>query len=389
MARPSNFAGTVTFTRKHLAGITLLGSRDTRKELSLDEMMDELEKDEIRGTRKEILLSKIRERAPGARLGAVAPQAAAKRYIVDPETGKVDVDEEGGEYTYKDALLISASIKGKGGHYDEFIKLIHAIKEAGGNDPPKPEMRPKEYYVEQNTGVIVKDAENGDLTLSEARTISQSLKKADPGDPPTSYSVDAEGELHEVKPGAPLVVKKIVREPSKTYVLNAEGEPVEQEAGKPIVIKVQSTPSPNTSFAPFPAMSADGQPIKDSGGRQVYVDVEPQMKWMGFQSDQRRAEERHGALMGLFKTVRENFSDGISSVKLAAEEIRRARSSAQGSPAQGPPAPAPPAQAPEVQEQRNFSCGNCHTVFAAPADWAGQDLKCPGCERVYTKGELA
>ena len=37
-----------------------------------------------------------------------------------------------------------------------------------------------------------------------------------------------------------------------------------------------------------------------------------------------------------------------------------------------------------------YECDDCHTRFAAPPGWAGQNIKCPGprCGREYTKEEL-
>ena len=96
-------------TTKPVAGFSLY--RDVeKKELSIDEMLLELEKSEIRDARREELLAKLRERVAGTK--KEEKPVNPKRYLVDPETGRVDVDEEEGELTYKDALLVSAETKG-------------------------------------------------------------------------------------------------------------------------------------------------------------------------------------------------------------------------------------------------------------------------------------
>ncbi|MBA7712560.1 hypothetical protein ES703_121539 [subsurface metagenome] len=123
---------------------------------------------------------------------------------------------------------------------------------------------------------------------------------------------------------------------------------------------------------PFPVIGSDGKPVYDEEGKPVYANLEPMLKWLGFQGDQRRADERHNALMGLAKTVRENISDGIAAIKLAAEEAKGGA---------GAKTPATP---------QEFKCGECGTTFSAPAGWAGQPLKCPNpkCPKTYSKEEL-
>jgi hypothetical protein len=102
-----------------------------------------------------------------------------KRYLVNPETGEIDIDEVEGEYTYKDALVRSASIKGNKGHFDDAISLIK-LTSGIGEEKKAPEEPPKkkEFYVDEETGMIVHDPEHGELTLSEARALSASRQRA-------------------------------------------------------------------------------------------------------------------------------------------------------------------------------------------------------------------
>ncbi len=190
MVRDAKYRGTFGLSPQPVAGVTLYQDRRVA-EPSIEEMLDELEKNEIRGARKELLLGKIRERIDTAtKQVTTTTPPNPKRYIVDPETGRIGVDEEEGEYTYKDAVLVSVSIKGKGGQYDDAINLINLVKTLAQEDQAKTTEKPKEYYVESETGIIVHDPDNGEYTLSEARTISQSLQKGTrTGDklPPGSY----------------------------------------------------------------------------------------------------------------------------------------------------------------------------------------------------------
>lgn len=375
MAKDPKFIGTITYSLTPVAGVTV--HRDRTPELSLEEMMEDLGKEDLRGAKIELLLSKIRERIDAAKKGEVAGGPSAqpnpKRYLVDPGTGRIDVDEAEGEYTYKDALLVSASIKGKDGGYEGFLNLVKTIKELEKGSEVKTTEKPKEYLVDPETGIIEHDRDNGELTLSEARAISQSLQKGAGQGPPIATFINEEGHVEEVKPGYPVVIRKETQQPGKTYFVNAAGDLVEQEAGKPIIIKVEPAPGGNLpQFTPFPAMDREGKPVTDKEGRQLYVDIEPQMKWTNFQNEQRRADERHGALMGIAKEVRENLGSGIEALKRAA-----ARAKGTG----GKPE--------EPKQQQSFECGQCHTSFSPPPEWDGkQNVRCPNCQREYTKEDL-
>ena len=378
MAREPKFGGTIFYSKEPIAGITLY--QGSRPEQSLEEMFTELEKADLREARKLELLNRLKARALKAekeRLDAqkaLAPSdegkiSSSKRYLVDPETGKIDVVDEDGEYTYKDALLVSASIKGRAGHYDDALKLIEAFKALVNVGSPKAEERKKEFYVEPETGVIVKDPENGEYTLAEARTISQSMRKA-ANLPPANYYVDPDGNVHQLQPGQPVVVKQRT-EPSaqKIFLIDQKGNLQESEAGKPIVVRVESTPSSNIPpMYPFPAMGADNKPILGSDGKPVYVDIEPMLKWLGFQSEQKRADERHNALMGLTQTIKENLPIGMEAFSRAASEVK--------------------GKTPESTTQQ-YECGSCHTKFTLPRE-PGEDEKviCPKCGQEWTGKEV-
>lgn len=132
----------------------------------------------------------------------------------------------------------------------------------------------------------------------------------------------------------------------------------------------ESSGNPSTGLTGLPVS------IKGPDGQPIVMDLGQVIDWRRFQGEERRADERHGALVGLAKTVRENIPDGVAALKSAAADIKGV----------------PGAKEPAAKEEQSqvFSCGDCGTQFSAPAEWAGQPLKCPNpeCGREYSKEEL-
>jgi hypothetical protein len=128
---------------------------------------------------------------------------------------------------------------------------------------------------------------------------------------------------------------------------------------------------------PFPVIGSDGKPVVDQNGQPVYANIEPMMKWLGFQGEQRRANERHGALMDLVQTVRENVPDGIQALRAAAEETR-AKGKTEGTKQEAAAAP------------QAYECGQCKTQFTLPTTEGWTNLKCPNpaCGKVWTREEV-
>jgi len=101
-----------------------------------------------------------------------------KKYDVNLETGVITVTEPGeGEHTYRDALIVSSSIKGKRGEYEGAIDLIKAAQALGEGKKDEGGPRPKKEWDVEDDGEIIHDPENGELTLSEARAVSASRRK--------------------------------------------------------------------------------------------------------------------------------------------------------------------------------------------------------------------
>lgn len=303
-------------------------------------------------------------------------------YILSGSDNPLYVGEGLGDLDYDDAVKLStlraaALVKGAigaggagqaatpGSMADEVVKIFNAFKETMGPQTTKG----KSYVVKPgDEGYTVEEIE-------EDKPIVVSPPRAGDTNPSPSFLITSDGEIQEVPAGRPVVIKQppqgVPASPAKTLIIRQTPEGLKEEyveAGKPIII---SNPAP-TSAPPmmlYPALDTTGQPVYDGDGKPVYANLEPMMKWMGFQSQQKRDEERHSALMGLVATVRENVGDGISALKVAADQ-------AKGGIGSKPPTP-----------QQQFRC-ECGTEFSPPPEWAGQSIKCPGCGHEYAKEEL-
>lgn len=281
MARQAKFKGTIGYTSQPVGGVMVYQQK--KGEPTIDEMLEELDRSDIRAARKQELLARIGERI--ATLSGKKEEKSLsnnpKRYMVDPETGRIEVVEDG-EYTYKDALTVSASIKGKAGDYQGAINLIRAARELAADSIKPAEERKKEFYVDDQ-GVIRHDPENGELTLSEARATSQSIQRNASG-PPPSYYVDQEGNVHQASPGEPVVVKQKETQPSKNYLVDQSGNLREIQPGQPVVVKVerQTETPPSTPIQ-----------LRDRDGNPMTMDINSLISWKKFESEENRADEDH------------------------------------------------------------------------------------------------
>ena len=302
-------------------------------------------------------------------------------YILGPNDTPLYVGEGVGDLDYDDAVRLStvraaalargATVPGGqpatvGTMADEMTKVFNAVTAFLG-----PQSKGKSYLVKPGEeGYVVEEVAEGKPTV---------IATPGPGNinPSPSFLIDGEGNVTEVPPGRPIVIKQAtpttLSPPGKTYLVRqtAEGFVTEEyEAGKPIIINAPAPGSNLPPMLPFPVIGSDGQPVYDKDGKPVYANIEPMMKWMGFQSEQRREDERHQMLMGLGQTVRENIPDGIQAILKTASEVK------------GGTGAKTPTASPQLYE-----CADCHTRFAVP-DVPFEKVACPGCHREYTKEEL-
>jgi hypothetical protein len=269
-----------------------------------------------------------------------------------------------GEFTFRQALQVVAAKRGSvpklesdGGLTGALSAFAEALKSASPSQP---------------------------LTVQDIITIINNLKEKEGNPKGASVPgyVDEDGEWHELKPGQPVILKRSVPASSggsSVLVVKQTPEGIvteEHKPGEPIIIST-SPPAASANpmmppMMPFPVIGGDGKPVVDQDGRPVYANIQPMLEWLKFQGEQRRADQRHEALMGLAQTVRENLGDGIQALKIAAQEIQKKTGTAQGA------APTPQA----------YECGACKTKFVIPQGIEVEQVKCPGCGKIYSKQEL-
>ena len=176
------FENVISTTTKPVAGFSLYQDLEGNKESPAEKIYDKMETTQAQALRKKQMDNLIKGDTAE---GQEASQRNPKRYLVDPGTGVISIDEEEGDLSYRDAVLTSASIIGNlraqsgdssDGAVQLFKEAISAIKENRVSTLQDTEKK-KEFYVDDDSGIIVQDPENGDLTLSEARAIAQSRKR--------------------------------------------------------------------------------------------------------------------------------------------------------------------------------------------------------------------
>ncbi|GAH63488.1 unnamed protein product, partial [marine sediment metagenome] len=248
-----------------------------------------------------VLAGEKKEVAAGVGAGQKAEEG--RSYVLDEIDKPIYVGEGLGDLTYKDAVDLAKVRSGRMARpvsgaqsagptsAEEIIKIVNAVREWSGGQEGQ-----KSYVVTPGEkGAVVQEVEPGKPLVVPSPTASH----------PVTYVVDG-GEVRELKPGEPLVIKKEVAAPpvQKTFVVRQTSEGMvaeEHDLSKPIIINPSS--SPTLPGFPFPVMDSDGKPVLGSDGQPVYANIEPMLKYMGFQGEQRRADERHVALMGLAQTV--------------------------------------------------------------------------------------
>jgi len=281
-----------------------------------------------------------------------------------------------GDYTLKDAkdLLQIRAIRsrfvgtpGGGGGQAWNIKdlsdLIDKINEKRGDGAAA-----KVYaFEETEQGTVLKE-----VTPGTPLNLNRSGGKKDQ----PMLIIDADGVVQEMKPGLHVGAKPASGNPPPqkiTLVRQTDKGMVKEEypAGEVIILNNPALAGGGQSMLPFPVFDSEGKPVLDSSGRPVYANLEPTLRWLSFQGEQKRADERQSMLGGLVKTVRENIPDAIAAIKAAADEARK-ETKGTGALAGQP---------------QGYKCGNCGTIFAIPnVDF--EKVICPTCKREYTKAEV-
>ena len=280
-----------------------------------------------------------------AEKGAAVIKPGGREYIIDDDV-PVFVGPGLGDYSLQDAkdILAIRALKSR------FSGVGQAgAGQSGGGQPPGVAEKVSEVLTALGP-YINKGSDQG--MLRELITAQMELQKQ-------------EILTHIPQPGQPSQPKSFIEQIAEVVTalgsLKEVGPMLRSILGVP-----ESSGNPGAAALPVQLTGTDGKPI--------IMDLSQFISLEKFRGDERRADERHQALVGLSQTVRENLGDGISALKAAAEEAK----GSSGSKAQEP------------QKQQVFRCGDCQTEFSPPPSWAGENLKCPNpvCGREYTKEEL-
>ncbi|MBA7716281.1 hypothetical protein ES703_125350 [subsurface metagenome] len=255
----------------------------------------------------------------------VSARDRGRDYIIIDDL-PVNVGPGLGDYNIKDAkdIIGIRAIRsrvagaGSGGGQQwgpqDLISILDKINEKRGDGAAA-----KAYVVQYTEqGAVVKEVQPGEPFVVSPPVGDKS---------PKTILVNPDGSTQEIQPGHPIVIKQQDNPPvaQKTVVVRQTDKGLvteEYEAGKPIILSSGAPGGGGGIGLPFPVFGNEGKPILDSEGRPVYANLEPTLKWLGFQAEQRRADQRHDSLMGLVQTVKDNVGDGIAALKAAAEEAK-------------------------------------------------------------------
>ncbi len=279
-----------------------------------------------------------------------------KRYDVDPMTGIISVNEEDGEYTYKDAVLVSTSIRGP--NHDSSRDLV------------KIDVRPKEFAVDED-GEISHDPENGELTLYQARALAESRRRPlVPDEVITPERVEL--KMRDLRDELSKLIENTVKETMhglKDAILPLI--PGKQELPFTLNEKGDVILNPKASLSAMEVLVFQQLQKKDSGSGTLIRDGEnvfPLPAWMEvkkFNLEQNRKQETHDAIVGVVKQIREGVPKAIAAFRALADNTG-AKKAMEGTEWATPPG-SPAGAAPSMK---------------ALADKVGGKLRsalCPGC----------
>jgi hypothetical protein len=147
----------------------------------------------------------------------------------------------------------SGSPETMGSLAEDMVKVLRAAQEMGGGQ------RGKSYMVRENEegAVEVNEIAGDEPVVVPSRT---------PARPPTSYLLRENGEVEELEPGRPLVIRQEAARPSpereKTFFLDEHGQVSELKPGQPVVIYRDRVPRGESDSRPVIQMkSPDGSPF--------------------------------------------------------------------------------------------------------------------------------
>ena len=303
----------IKMTKKPIAGISLYQDGEKEREPSAEKIYDKIEITQAQQLRGKQMDSLIKGETP-----TEAAQRSPKRYLVDPTTGVITVDEEEGELSYKDAILSSASVMGalraQRGDSDGAVEIFKTAVEIVNNNrtPGATAEKIREFYIDDDTGVIIHDPENGELTLSEARAMAQSRQRA----------LAPRGEESITREGLELL-KRDLRDELRALIAGGNQESPFQfnEEGKPVLNPGAKGLSISDVLA-YQFMTKEQQPGPGAGG--LYKDAQGNimslpdaLELKKFENEEVRKDKRVDSLQGI-------IADARKQLPLIAEGIQEA-----------------------------------------------------------------
>ncbi|MFH1763649.1 MAG: hypothetical protein ABIF09_05590 [Gemmatimonadota bacterium] len=226
--------------------------------------------------------------------------------------------EGNGDMTKDDAMELAKVIAGAraratqpaqaapqspGNMVEDFVKMFAAIKEFMGEN----KHNGKSY--------MIRPGEDGYEVEEVEDTGKPVVVDRGPGPQPSpSYLVDDQGEITEMQPGRPVVIKPkgpapAAGEPMKYMIDRATGEMKQLVPGEPIVIIRESPAASTTQLMPIQVKDADGNPMT--------LDLNTYIRLDEHKSKIRRDEEAHDVKMEVAK----GFKDLLGKAARALEHM--------------------------------------------------------------------
>lgn len=291
---------------------------------------------------------------------------AAKRYLVDQETGVISVDEEEGELNYRDAQIVSASIAKKRGDYDQAISLIKAVRDdpLGGGETRKKVWDVDEY------GQIERDPENGEYTLSEAREVSRSRQALIPRDEPINKDKldimkrDIRDEFKGIISDEVGKLKTLLgtKDGELPFTFDEKGEPQLNKNSKFGLMEL-------VIYNTLKNANKQERMYKDADG--VVMDLPSWLEVKGFEREQARKDQMNDTVTGLIEMGRKELPPlvqgiiNMTTTKKAEEALAKGGWSGQDKAKS------------ETSELKTASCAGCHRPFTYTS--APLVMACPKC----------
>ena len=285
----------------------------------------------------EVELTRVTKAEAEAGKGAAQSKPGGREYIiVDDEP--VRVGENLGDYSLQDAkdILSIRALRSR----------LSGVAQAGAGSQPGTAEKVSDILTALSPYLNKEGKADFDM-LRELITAQMDLQRQD-----ILSKIPQPGQPAQPKP----FIDQITGFVAALSSLKEAGPTIRSILGIP-----ESSGNPSTAF-PVHVAGPDGQPI--------VMDLGQVIDWKKFLGEEKRADERHSALIGLTQTVRENLPDGIQALRAAAAEVKGGIGTTL------------------KESPQAYECGQCHAQFTMPQGVKTDQVGCPKCGTVYTKEQL-